>query len=180
MSKVRIPKGPYCYALSDECGNVFYIGKGRGNRLYQHEREARRGALSEKHDRIRGIVERGYAVTYSILGEYEDDASAYQAERNFIAAHSGLTNIASGGGAMPVSPKERMRRRAAEMLRQLKPRWAWMQEMTEYRAHMAERMFGSLDACYDFFETTLRSNAECPDPNVLFIKSDGTSEWGWA
>lgn len=51
--KAAIPSGPYCYALLD-AGEVFYIGKGRGRRMFFHEREARVG---KPGDNVRDAAE---------------------------------------------------------------------------------------------------------------------------
>ena len=47
-----IPDGPYVYTLADADG-VFYIGKGRGRRMFHHAKEALRGKPGTKCDRIR-------------------------------------------------------------------------------------------------------------------------------
>lgn len=43
----------YIYAYPD--GRVFYVGKGKGNRILDHEAEARKGINSRKCDIIRSI-----------------------------------------------------------------------------------------------------------------------------
>src|SRR5260221_10494808 len=49
----------YVYTLSKPDGTIFYVGKGRGNRILQHENEARRGVKSTKCDIIREIWANG-------------------------------------------------------------------------------------------------------------------------
>ena len=42
LAGLVIPDGPYVYTLADADG-VFYIGKGRGRRMFHHAKEALRG-----------------------------------------------------------------------------------------------------------------------------------------
>lgn len=44
-----LDKDYYTYMLAYPDGTPFYIGKGRGNRIYQHEEEARNGGQLERH-----------------------------------------------------------------------------------------------------------------------------------
>ena len=96
-----VPSGPYVYALVDPRDNaVFYIGKGNGRRMYQHERDVRRGKSQNaaKSGRIADILAAGLRVVCRVLAVFTTDAEAFKAERAFIAAHAGLTNANAGGG----------------------------------------------------------------------------------
>jgi len=76
-------------------GAVFYVGKGTGNRVKQHEWEAKRGATSggyhmRKHDIIRDIWERGEQVVKTIVMDTDDEQEALKHERNLIAKYGTL------------------------------------------------------------------------------------------
>jgi hypothetical protein len=90
---IEIPGQPYCYALLDG-DQVFYVGKGRGRRMFQHLREAIQGGKSAKCERIRSILEDGRDVGYRILGEYNTDREALAAENLFIQEMVDLANVA--------------------------------------------------------------------------------------
>jgi len=90
----------YIYELCDPvAGDVFYVGKGSGNRLYNHEDEARRGVHSRKCNRIRDIWAAGGVVHRSIVARFDDENEALQAEFERIAAIGleNLTNVLPGG-----------------------------------------------------------------------------------
>lgn len=96
-----VPAGPYVYALVDpRDSSVFYVGKGTGRRMYQHEREVMRGKVSNaaKASRIAEILAAGLRVACKVLAVFGNDAAAFKAERAFIAEHAGLTNANAGGG----------------------------------------------------------------------------------
>jgi len=143
---------PYVYALSDPITEeVFYIGKGRGRRMYQHEREAINGELGSKCDRIRRILELGLSVQYSILGEYETDQEAFKEEKRFIAQYDGLTNIMSGGGGIRVSPADK----AQSILDKMKPFNEWVEEMSFDVLGLVNNVFGSPKNAYSFMVNSL-------------------------
>jgi hypothetical protein len=52
----------YVYTLAYPDGKVFYVGKGKGNRIDLHEHDARHGKTSEKCDIIRSIWEQDSKV----------------------------------------------------------------------------------------------------------------------
>jgi len=92
----------YVYALFREDGRVFYIGKGRGRRLADHEMAARRGDRGYRNAVIREMQARGIELIRTKIhdGLTEDVAHAY--EIALIAAigrhpHGPLTNLTDGG-----------------------------------------------------------------------------------
>jgi hypothetical protein len=100
--------GWYVYLLGDpRTGTVFYVGKGSGNRAYQHGGEARDRAdhphlQKAKHERILDIEADGHAVTVQILRHaLPDEATAYLVESAAIdligRLHPGsLLNLVAG------------------------------------------------------------------------------------
>jgi len=151
---LRIPKTPYVYSLTDPTtGEVFYIGKGNNNRLYAHEKEARRGISGAKCDRIRTILGMGRSVQYSILGEYNTDKEAYSAEKCFIASHDGLTNIMSGGGGERVSSQDK----AKTMLGRMKTYDDWISDMSDSTRKLVINVFGSTKQRYEYMVYNLSS-----------------------
>lgn len=90
----------YVYELIDpRDGQVFYIGKGKGRRRHDHERDARKGVHSRKCERIRSIFADGMAVRHRIVSRHDDENEALQAEADAIAAIGleRLTNVMPGG-----------------------------------------------------------------------------------
>lgn len=93
----------YIYELSDpRDDSVFYVGKGKGNRINCHETEARSGRVSRKCDRIREIEAAGLTVGKRKVKHFVDEQAAYDYEENLIAQHglANLTNVAPGGGSI--------------------------------------------------------------------------------
>lgn len=91
----------YVYSLSDpSTGNIFYIGKGRGNRINHHLL----GALdentkeSEKINKIREIQNAGLEVKLDIIRHGLNEKEAFEVESAIIdtIGMDNLTNIVSG------------------------------------------------------------------------------------
>ena len=101
--------GSYVYRLIDpRNGDTFYVGKGKGNRVFQHVKmvkEFYEGIDEENHDfsndpykfrRIKDIHDAGLEVIHVIQRWHLSDKEAIEIESALIDAYPGLTNIQSG------------------------------------------------------------------------------------
>ncbi len=111
----------YVYRLIDpRNGETFYVGKGRGNRVFAHIRaeEGLEGdELDNKLKRIREIRLAGFEVGHVIHRHGMDEETASEVEAALIDAYPGLTNLAGGAGASDygvMHTKEVIRRYSAE------------------------------------------------------------------
>lgn len=87
----------YVYRLIDpRNGETFYVGKGKGNRLFAH---IRGNDDSEKIDRIRKIHAAGFEVAHVVHRHGLDEKTAFEVEAALIDAYPGLTNVAEGAGS---------------------------------------------------------------------------------
>lgn len=111
----------YVYELRDpRCGSVFYVGKGKGSRIDQHEREAQAGRQSRKCQRIRDIEAAGNRVVKRVK-HFTDEQDALDFEAEHIASFglANLTNVVPGGGTASGRPTlytDRIRVRAAAFM----------------------------------------------------------------
>lgn len=76
-------------------GAVFYIGKGTGARMHQHEVNAANGEEGKRADTIRAIWEAGFQIVKAKIFETDDEQAAYAEERRLIDVYDsdGLVNI---------------------------------------------------------------------------------------
>lgn len=92
--------GFYVYRLIDpRNGNTFYVGKGKGNRVFDHcagELAFEGDDLNEKLQLIREIRMAGFEVAHVIHRHGLDERTALEVEGALIDAYPGLTNQAGG------------------------------------------------------------------------------------
>ncbi|NBQ97407.1 MAG: GIY-YIG nuclease family protein [Microbacteriaceae bacterium] len=95
----QLALGCYVYALRDpRNGEVFYVGKGKGERILQHVAESGKNPLSEKAKlkRIKDIEADGLKVEHLFLRTGMDDDLAFAIEQAVIDAF--LANRATSNG----------------------------------------------------------------------------------
>ena len=91
----------YVYTLTDpRNGEVFYVGKGCGYRMHQHEKDCSAGRVlnGRKHQRIADIVAAGYRVVAAKVQAGLTEGEALDAEKALIRAIGirNLTNVFAG------------------------------------------------------------------------------------
>ena len=110
----------YVYVLCRSDGTPFYVGKGVGLRIFQHEAEARNSdRLTHKLNVIRSTSRRGESIRYCVESSFTVESEALARERELIALfgrsdrrQGPLTNQTDGGeGASNPSEESRERRR---------------------------------------------------------------------
>lgn len=90
----------YVYELVNPIdGKTFYVGKGSGNRIEQHEKDALKGVCSKKCNKIKHIWSLGFEIQRRKNALFCDEQAAYDYETDLIAeiGLSNLTNIMPGG-----------------------------------------------------------------------------------
>lgn len=90
----------YVYYLRDPRDDeVFYVGKGQGNRIFQHvDGNLESPAPSDRLDRIRSIQDSGESVQLRILRHGLSEEEAFEVEASLIdfIGLSNLTNVQGG------------------------------------------------------------------------------------
>ena len=112
----------YVYRLIDpRNGETFYVGKGKGNRVFSHIR-AEEGLEGDEVDnrlkRIREIRLAGFDVSHVIHRHGMDEPTAFEVEAALIDAYPGLTNLVVGTGGNDygaMHAEEIIRRYSAEL-----------------------------------------------------------------
>jgi hypothetical protein len=95
----------YVYRLIDpRNGQTFYVGKGRGNRIFSHVQNQLNGKSDQQEDdkislKLKTIAEirsSGLEVNHVIHRHGMDEHTAFEVEAALIEAYPGLANIAGG------------------------------------------------------------------------------------
>jgi hypothetical protein len=113
----------YVYVLLRPNGQPFYVGKGLGRRVFNHEMEARNTTLKTyKLNVIRAIMKEGGAVSYALPRFCDDEIEAHALEVALIAKlgrhdlkRGPLTNQTDGGEGVTGLSEETMVRKAANL-----------------------------------------------------------------
>ncbi|MFH0888125.1 MAG: hypothetical protein V1871_02830 [Planctomycetota bacterium] len=83
----------YVYSLANPNGKVFYIGKGKNNRIFQHLKGVVvKNRKSEKIDTIKKILRKGKKIQYAIIRHGMNEKEAFEVESALID-HIGLTGL---------------------------------------------------------------------------------------
>ena len=95
MGKLTGLKPYYVYVLTDSSNKkVFYVGKGQGERIFQHTKEVGRGTiLTEKQKEIQRIIKSGSSVSKLVIGRFDTQEEAFSVESILIHWVYGLENL---------------------------------------------------------------------------------------
>jgi len=95
--------GFYVYRLIDpRNGETFYVGKGKGNRVFSHIRAEQKLDGDETDNKLKRIHEihlAGFEVAHVIHRHGMDEDTAFEVEAALIDAYPGLTNNVAGSGS---------------------------------------------------------------------------------
>ena len=143
------PKKFYTYFLVDPRNNeIFYVGKGTGNRIGAHARLVRRGQVDNaaKCERIHQIHEAGLDVVENFHSHHDDESEAFAVERKLIATLPNLTNLSNGCE----TETQKAATQARILLGQMKSYDDWLKSVPTDKLRMAEKWNGGARACYDY------------------------------
>ncbi|GHS93480.1 hypothetical protein AGMMS50276_04100 [Synergistales bacterium] len=108
--------GSYVYRLIDpRDGSTFYVGKGKGDRVFAHVKDAFRpgdGLIDEENEddvslklaTIRAIIAAGLDVIHIIHRHGMDNDTAFEVEAALIDVYQGLANEIGGHGSADRGP----------------------------------------------------------------------------
>lgn len=144
----------YVYRLIDpRTGHTFYVGKGTGDRVFQHAKAAIKfksdDEVSEKIAQINAIKNEGLEVIHIIHRFGMTKNEALEVEAALIDVYTGLTNIQSG-----INPERGMM--AAETWRSLQEMEAYAEPEVDYIL-IKVRSTVLAENCNNLYETTRKA-----------------------
>jgi hypothetical protein len=136
----------YVYVLARPDGTPFYVGKGKGRRVHDHEMYARSRCGCHKCNIIRKIWRNGGQVQKYIVFETEDEREAFMYECEMIALYGRdkLCNLTDGGEGGSNKSKEYLQM-LGERIKALwndpdtRPRMMAKYSDPEYRRNLSEK-----------------------------------------
>lgn len=138
-------KGFYVYFLIDgNSGDIFYVGKGSGNRLKHHRRQTK--AASGNHVKIDRILACKGNFEEVVFADDLDEVEAFRLERVLIKRfRESLTNISAG----KVHPAQSHLAYIDRCISKLMPFDMWVASARQWRIDLAARVHGSARAAYE-------------------------------
>jgi hypothetical protein len=139
---------PEDYPDCQKAGIVFYVGKGKGKRIFDHEQEARQSTLRKgcnlhKLGTIRKIWQAGKEVVRRKIAFFETEEEAYTFEIALIFTmepYEHLTNLSYGGKGVSSRPcTEKQKRTLVD--RKKAPDDFYTAAQAMKKLDMTERMF---------------------------------------
>lgn len=130
----------YVYVLSRPDGRPFYVGKGKGQRIFQHEWDAQRGIKNYKCNIIRKIWREGREVHRSIVFISPNELDALHFETTLIHAigRPYLANQTKGGDGIHASRGKMFNKTAFHLMLSDKERAAITLTPSKTAAYTAE------------------------------------------
>lgn len=158
MNAARSEKKWYVYLLCDpDTEEPFYVGKGTGNRMYQHERLWRSENNPRKIQIIKNIQARGKEVLKKKIAEFEREQDAYIYEWSTILTyHDRITNSTDGVKGRKAGTKNK----PMEFSPSMEPLWT-LEETAKYLHLSPDEVVLQKDLRrLDFNNNTLRFRPE--------------------
>lgn len=157
------------YASGPKQGEVFYVGKGKGNRLK---------SISKRNPHWRNIVNK-YGFTHHIMAHFHNEECAFSFERALIAFYGreNLCNMTDGGEGVSgrvISIDERLKRALSQAGRKHSP--DTIEKMSAYQTayHPMRGRKHSADTIAKFQKRSGRSHSLFDPTERCFLHSDGT------
>lgn len=143
-------------------GEVFYIGKGQGRRMFHHVKEARRSPffVSKKIARIQEILESGLEPIAEKIVIYSDEQAALDHEEMLIAITDTALNIKSKGMLQsdifrnPTEITQKMKTDAAKILYKMRTFEEWIWATPIWILEICNKMEGT---CWEFYLKFVRN-----------------------
>lgn len=176
------PKPPetgwYMYFLIDPRDDtIFYVGKGKGKRVWQHLSQPKNDRNHVKARRIEEIRKNGVEPVCRVFESFKEEGAAFNCEKEMISSlrSYGLTNLTGGMCAA----KERMRDRAKSFKDRLPAFARTLQNLNPAGIAAVNAVFGSTTDCYYAIEKAIENEINEPTPNVITFKPGEGVVFGW-